>query len=183
MTPIRPIVATPNKAIGLGSGIGAMPKAPLLAALPTIMSWPAVELKISPKTSTRRAIGEVIVTVPRSAPAATALGKVMSAAACNAVGKLIPFTAPFAIDMTLVGKPVCAVVKKSVEAKVTGEPIALSKLNVMLPRVATSVFVADSTNRTVVAAGALGVPPNNSAPVPLETVNGPSAKVAGSGVP
>lgn len=181
MTPSRPTVATPNKAIGPGSGAGVTPSAPLLAALPTIVSWPAVVLKISPKTSTRRLIGEVIVTVPRSAPATTGPEKVMSAAACNASGKPIPFTVPFAIDMILVGKPVCAVVKKSLAAKLTaGRP---SNFKPMVPRDATSVLVAESTNRTVSAAGALGVPPNNSAPVPLLTVNGLSAKVAGSGVP
>ena len=86
MIAIRPTVAIPNRAIGLGSGTGAMPSAPPLAALPTIKPF------ASPKTSTRRLIGEVIVTGPRVAFLVKNSEKIMSAAAWSAWGKLIPLT-------------------------------------------------------------------------------------------
>lgn len=178
MIPTRPIAPTPNKAIGLGSGMGLTPSAPLLAALPTIR--PVLEL--SPKTSTRRLIGVVIVTFPRSAPLVKGPEKVMSTAACSAVGKLIPFTAPFAIPGMELGKPPAAVVKKLAEVMVTGEPVALSNANLMEPRDATLALVADNTNRIVSAFAAAG-PPVKVADVPLAIVNGPSGKVAFAGGP
>ena len=176
MTPIRPIAPSPNKAIGLGSGTGATPSAPLLAALPTIR--PVLEL--SPKTSTRRLIGEVIVTSPRTAFLVKGPEKVMSAAACSAVGKLIPFTWPFAIPPMEAGNPPAAVVKKSADEKLTGARPSNCKL--MVPRDATSVLVADNTNRMVSAFAAFG-PPVKVADVPLAIVNGPSGKVAFEGGP
>ena len=94
MTPIRAIAPT-NKAVGLGSGMGTgeTPSAPELAALPTIS--PVLEL--SPKTSTRRLIGEVIVTSPRTASLTKGPLKRMSAAACSASGNAILLTWPFPI--------------------------------------------------------------------------------------
>ena len=179
MTPVRPIAATPNRAIGLGSGTGATPSAPLLAALSTIL--PVVLL--SPKTSTRRLIGEVIVTSPRTAPGVKGPGKRMSAAACSALGNLIPFTAPFAIPLMEEGKPPAEVEKKLLDPKVTGgRPSNVKPIVPVGPSDVTLLLVADSTNRTVSAFAATG-PPVKVALTPLPTVNGPSGKVEFAGGP
>jgi hypothetical protein len=82
-----------------------------------------------------------------------------------------------AIPLMPEGMPLAEVVKKPPEVKVTGEPVALSNPNVMVPREFTLVVVADNINRTLSAGGAPDGPPNKGVGVPLPTVFGPGGRL------
>jgi len=177
---MKPMLANPRSSIAHveGSGTAAteppvMPSEPLLAALPTIKPVDPM-----PNTSTRRSIGDVISTLPRTTffvgPSK------ISAPAWSEVGNLMPFTAPLAMLVMFDGKPALDVVKKSLAAKVmvvgVDNPVNV-KARVILPRLAMAPGDADRTSKISLADDALG-PPVRFTEVPLATVNGPSGNVA-----